>query len=65
MRGVRRAGVTVALHDLESRGLILLTRKSTSSRADRDLRRQPMDFYGATERDLARLLVPYSRRTPQ
>jgi CRP-like cAMP-binding protein len=58
MLGVRRAGVTTALHDLASRGLISITRKSIVIKNRAGLEVTSDGLYGMAERELARLLVP-------
>ena len=56
MLGVRRAGVTVALHELEGRGYIRSTRGLVEIR-DREAMEMSTDgFYGAPERAYDRLL---------
>lgn len=58
MLGVRRAGVTSALHELASRGVISITRKSIVIKDRPGLEMTSDGLYGAAERELARLLVP-------
>lgn len=59
--GVRRQGVTVALHDLEGRGLIRSTR-SLVRILDRDgLREAANGFYGTPEAEYDRAIGPGSR----
>ena len=57
MLGVRRAGVTTALHDLGSRGLISITRRSIVIKSRPGLEAVSDGLYGAAERELARWLV--------
>jgi len=57
--GVRRASVTIALHDLNSRGLISITRKSILIRSRAGLEAAADGLYGVAERELTRLLVPF------
>jgi CRP-like cAMP-binding protein len=61
MLDVRRAGVTIALHDLDSRGLISITRKSIVIKSRAGLEAATDGLYGMAERELARLLVPLQR----
>ena len=58
MLDVRRAGVGVALHDLDSRGLISTTRKSILIKSRASLEVAADGLYGVAERELARLVVP-------
>jgi CRP-like cAMP-binding protein len=62
MLGVRRAGVTLALHQLESKGLIS-TARGTILIVDRaGLEQSSGGFYGAPERELNTLLEIRPRR---
>jgi CRP-like cAMP-binding protein len=56
--GVRRAGVTSALHELASQGVISITRKSIVIKNRPGLETTSDGLYGAAERELARLLAP-------
>jgi CRP-like cAMP-binding protein len=63
MLGVRRAGVTIALHHLEARGLIAMSRRSIGV-LDRDgLEESANGLYGAPEAEFERLFPPPRRRT--
>ena len=55
--GVRRAGVTTTLHDLGSRGLISITRRSIVIKSRPGLEAISDGLYGVAERELARWLV--------
>ena len=57
MLDVRRAGVSVALNDLDSRGLISTTRKSILIKSRAGLELAADGLYGVAERELARLVV--------
>jgi hypothetical protein len=50
--------VTSALHELASRGVISITRKSIVIKNRSGLEATSDGLYGAAERELARLLVP-------
>lgn len=54
--GVRRAGVTVGLHELEGHGLIRSTRGRIEIRDRAGLRRMVGDLYGGPEAEYRRLL---------
>jgi len=56
MLGVRRAGVTIALHQLESEGLITTARGNIQIMDRMGLERSAGGFYGAPERELNALL---------
>lgn len=56
MLGVRRAGVTVALHELESRGFIRSTRCLLEVRDGVGLEASTEGYYGASEAEYDRLL---------
>ena len=58
MLDVRRAGVSVALNGLDSRGLISTTRKSILIKSRTGLEVAADGLYGVAERELARLVVP-------
>jgi len=60
--GVRRQGVTVALHDLEGRGLIRSTRSLVRILDRRGLQQAANGFYGAPEAEYARAIGLGSRR---
>jgi CRP-like cAMP-binding protein len=57
MLGVRRAGVTVALHMLEGRGLIKATRGRIQVLDRGDLERAATGLYGPPEAEYARLMA--------
>jgi|RhiMethySRZTD1v2_1073278.scaffolds.fasta_scaffold151324_2 CRP-like cAMP-binding protein len=61
MLGVRRAGVTVALHELSARGLIAITRKSIAIKSRSGLEAICDGLYGMAERRSARSLGPEVR----
>jgi DNA-binding transcriptional regulator YhcF (GntR family) len=62
--GVRRQGVTVALHDLEGKGLIRSTRSHIRI-VDRDgLQEAANGFYGVPEAEYDRAIGNRTRRTP-
>lgn len=56
MLGVRRAGVTVAIHDLERRGLITRRRGQLTMCDRAGMEKIAGSFYGAPEAELNRLL---------
>jgi len=56
--GVRRQGVTVALHDLEGRGLIKSTRSLVKILDRAGLQRAANGFYGAPEAEYDRAIGP-------
>jgi CRP-like cAMP-binding protein len=56
--GVRRAGVTIGLHQLQSEGLISIARGSMQILARDGLERAAAGFYGVPEREYQRLIVP-------
>jgi len=58
MLGARRVGVTTALHDLGSRGLISIMRKSIVIKCRPGLEAASEGLYGMAEHEFARLLVP-------
>ena len=58
MLSVRRAGVTVALHELDTRGLISITRKSIVINSRSGLEAAADGLYGMAEREFDRLLAP-------
>lgn len=60
--GVRRQGVTVALHDLEGRGLIRSTRSLIRIIDRYGLQRAANGFYGAPETEYDRAIGPRSGR---
>ena len=60
--GVRRQGVTVALHDLEGRGLIRSTRSLVRILDRHGLQQAANGFYGAPEAEYVRTIGPGSRR---
>lgn len=60
MLGVRRAGITMALHALEARNLILTSRGSVIVRDRSGLHRQANGLYGIPEAEYARLFPPSS-----
>jgi CRP-like cAMP-binding protein len=62
MLGVRRAGVTIALHQLESAGLIRTARGAIVIVDRFGLERSAGGFYGTPERELDSLLEIQSRR---
>jgi CRP-like cAMP-binding protein len=63
MLGVRRAGVTVTLHELEGAGLIRSNRGRVAIR-DRDgLMSLAGEFYGQAEGRYERLLAPFRNKT--
>jgi CRP-like cAMP-binding protein len=62
MLGVRRAGVTIALHQLESEGLISTARGTIRINDRAGLEQSAGGFYGAPERELNRLLEIRPRR---
>jgi CRP-like cAMP-binding protein len=55
--GVRRAGVTIALHQLQSDGLISMTRGSIQIVGREGLERSAAGFYGGPEREYQRLFA--------
>jgi len=56
--GVRRAGITIALHRLQSDGLISAARGSIGILDRRGLELSANGFYGAPEREFERVLAP-------
>ncbi len=56
MRGVRRAGVTVALHLLNAKGLIRSTRRQIVIRNWPGLIEEAHGSYGAAEEEYRRLI---------
>ena len=60
--GVRRQGVTVALHELEGRGLIRSTRGEVRILDREGLERAASGFYGIPEAEYARLIGAGSNR---
>jgi Crp-like helix-turn-helix domain len=62
MLGVRRAGVTIALHQLESAGLITTARGAIVIDDRAGLERSAGGFYGAPEQELESLLGIRPRR---
>ncbi len=56
--GVRRAGVTIALHQLQSDGLILMARGSIQILVREGLELAAAGFYGGPEREYERLIAP-------
>jgi CRP-like cAMP-binding protein len=60
--GVRRQGVTVALHDLEGKGLIKSTRSLIKILDRAGLQRAANGFYGLPEAEYDRAIGPGSRR---
>jgi CRP-like cAMP-binding protein len=65
MLGVRRAGVTIALHHLETQGLIAMSRRNIAV-LDRDgLEESANGLYGAPEAEFERLFPPPPARTKE
>jgi hypothetical protein len=56
MLGVRRAGVTEALHALESRGLISSARGQITVRNRKGIERSAGESYGVPEAEYRRLI---------
>jgi hypothetical protein len=64
MLGVRRAGVTVALHDLEGRRLIKAVRGQITVLDRTGIEQLANGFYGAPESEYFRLVAtPLTRRS--
>jgi hypothetical protein len=63
MLGVRRAGVTVALHDLEGRRLIKAIRRQITVLDRSGIEKLANGFYGEPENEYLRLVAtPLTRR---
>ena len=62
--GVRRQGVTVALHELEGRGLIRSTRGEIRILDREGLERAASGFYGIPEAEYARSIGAENGRNP-